>query len=151
MTVEPVDAADELDVAGAPGRVAAHRLHVLLDRQPRRGSSHDSGRCTMRDGTSICSMSGSVFSAAMSVFSRLPARQDARVVVDLQRADAGREIEDAVQSPGVDSALQMFHQRVHAEAQLEIEHERPVLDQQILVARLAIDDPNLADGSAEME
>ena len=30
LAVEPVDAADELDVARAPGRIRVHRLHVAL-------------------------------------------------------------------------------------------------------------------------
>ncbi len=32
---QAVDAADELDVAGAPWRIGTHRLHVLLDGQAR--------------------------------------------------------------------------------------------------------------------
>ena len=33
---EAIDAANELDVAGAPGRIHPHGLHVFLDRQPGR-------------------------------------------------------------------------------------------------------------------
>jgi hypothetical protein len=57
------------------------------------------------------------------------------VEVHLQRADAGRQIDDA----GLPCApLQRAHQRVHAEAQVDVEHQRAVLDQQVLVAGLAI-------------
>ena len=62
-------------------------------------SFQDSGRCTMRDGTSMSS------SRRQLVLDRLTARRSDRsrgstrgVVVDLQRADAGREIDDAGQS-----------------------------------------------------
>ena len=61
-------------------------------------------------------------------------RQPPRVVVNLQRADAGREVDDA----GKLVALEPLHERVRAEAQREVEHERAVFDQQILVARAAV-------------
>ena len=34
-TVKPVDAPDELDIAWAPWRIRAYRLHVFVDGQPR--------------------------------------------------------------------------------------------------------------------
>src|SRR5690606_7073963 len=62
----------------------------------------------------------------------------------LQRANARRELSKAFDA----FALQTFHERVHAKAQGEIENVRTVFDQQVLVARLAIDDRGtLAVGS----
>src|SRR5690242_15703534 len=75
------------------------------------------------------------------------ARQQARVKVDLQGANAGRQIEDTLQPADIDSALQIFHQRVGAKTQIEIEFERSVLDEQILVARLPVHDLHLSGSS----
>lgn len=54
----------------------------------------------------------------------------------MQRADAGREVEDAKHGIG----LQPRHQRVHTEAQVEVEHQRAIFDEQVLVAGAAVDD-----------
>ena len=58
--------------------------------------------------------------------------------MDLQRADARRQVQDTVEWPGARRCLQRLHQRVCAKAQIEVELQRPILDQQILVARLPI-------------
>ena len=88
---EAIDAADELDIARAPRRVRPHRLDVLLDRQPVAGSSHDSGRWTMRVGTSMSSMLGS---SPRRHQVEHAFRSDPGIEMDLQRADARREIDD---------------------------------------------------------
>ena len=67
-------------------------------------------------------------------------RQRAALVVDLQRAHAGGEVRDA----GHVARPQLGHEAMHAEAQLEVEDDRPILDQQILVARSPIDDERFA-------
>ena len=70
-------------------------------------------------------------------------RQHPAVVVDVQRADAGREVDDA----GQRVLLQVGHQGVDAEAQVQVEHQRAVLDEQVLVAVLAVGDGDLPGDS----
>ncbi len=52
-----------------------------------------------------------------------------RVVVDLQRADAGCLIDDFFQTFKADGAADRLHQCMHAEAELEVEDDRTVFDQ----------------------
>ena len=104
------------------------------------GSSHDSGRCTMRDAH--LDVVGRR-QRRLDLFQRRQqplARQAPVVVVHLQRADPGRDVDD----PGQRARRQRLHQRVHAEAQRQIQHRRPVLDQQVGVAVLADDDGRAA-------
>ena len=58
-------------------------------------SSHDSGRCTIREGTSMASVGGSSSSALASRSSKRSRGRTRVVVVDVQGADAGREVDDA--------------------------------------------------------
>ena len=58
--------------------------------------------------------------------------------MDLQRADARRQVQDTAECPGARQMLQRLHQRVRAKAQIQVELQRPILDQQILVARLPV-------------
>ena len=133
---QAVDAADELDVAGAPGRVRPHRLHVLLDRQARagivpgqrqphraRGHAELLGRAQRLIGGGERSQQG------LAAHLR-------RVVVQLQRADAGREVEDAGQPAGGLGGLQRLHQRMHPKAQRNVQHQLAQLHQQVTVASL---------------
>ncbi len=60
--------------------------------------------------------------------------------MDLQRAHAGRQVRDA----GHVARPELAHEAVHAEAQLEIEHQRAVFDQHVFVARAPVDDERLA-------
>ena len=46
--------------------------------------------------------------------------------MDLERADAGRQVDDGGQA----ARFECLHQRVHTEAQLEVQHWRAELDQQ---------------------
>ena len=62
-------------------------------------------------------------------------RQLARVVVDLQRADAGGEIDD----PGQRAGLQRLHQGMGPQAQAQIQRQRAVLHQQVVVAVAPVD------------
>jgi hypothetical protein len=62
-------------------------------------------------------------------------RQLPAFVVHLQRADTGRQFDDA----GRFRLLEPRHQRMHPQPQLEIEDRRPVFDQQIFVAGPPID------------
>ena len=54
----------------------------------------------------------------------------------LQRADTGGDIDD----PGQRQRLKLEHQRMDAQPQFEIEHDRAVFDQQVPVALAAIAD-----------
>jgi hypothetical protein len=58
--------------------------------------------------------------------------------MDLQRTDTRRQIHDPLQAARIDGSLHPFHQRMCAKSQIEIEHRRAILNQQILVARLTI-------------
>ena len=57
-------------------------------------------------------------------------RQRARAVVHLQRADAGREVQHAIQRAG----FECLHQRMAAEAQHQVQLRRADLQQQVGVA-----------------
>jgi hypothetical protein len=58
--------------------------------------------------------------------------------MDLQRPDAGRQIQDAFQAAVIESSLNPLHEGVGTEAQVEIEFRRAIFNQQVLVTRLAI-------------
>ena len=62
-------------------------------------------------------------------------RQAAAIEMHLQRTDAGCEIDDT----GDVLFLHPAHQRVHAKAQVQVQHQRSVFDQQVAVAALPID------------
>ena len=110
---QPVDAADELDVRRAPGRVRAHELLILAHGELDAGRSSDSGRCTMRLGTVTSSRRGSVASISRSSVEQARARQLRAVVVDLQRADARRQV-DQTRQP---RRRQRLHQQMHPQPQ----------------------------------
>ena len=76
---------------------------------------------------------GQVLQRVAQMVEHRGARHDGRIVVDLKRSDAGREIEQAVNASGLNRA----HQRVDAQANGEAELGRADLDQQIVEAGLA--------------
>ena len=65
------------------------------------GSSHDSGRWTIREATSISSVAGSAAFHLLEQRQQPFARQPAIVVVDLQRTNAGGQIDDARELPRI--------------------------------------------------
>ncbi len=67
------------------------------------------------------------------------ARQPSRIVVHLQRTDARRQVDDAGVGLRIAPGLQRLHQHMRAHAQGQVQLQRPVLDQQVGVAGLAID------------
>ncbi len=85
----------------------------------------------MREGIARSSRSGSDASARSISVEQLRARQHAGIVVDLQRANARGEIDDARRL----LTLQPLEQRLHAKAKVEVEHRLAVFDEQIAVAR----------------
>ena len=62
------------------------------------------------------------------------AGQSGAVVMDLQRADAGRQVDDA----GEARRDHRFHQQMHAEPQRNVEAHRAIFDEQIVVALTAV-------------
>ena len=93
--IETVDAADELDVRRAPRRVGPHDCMYLsiASAPPDRSTTAADARC----GTVPRCRSGRRASSSISrkLREQVLERQRRAVVVDLQRADAGREVEDA--------------------------------------------------------
>jgi len=78
--------------------------------------------------------------AVPGVVEQCAERQDARVIVNLQRADAWRLIDNALEAFKADGAADRLHQRVYTEAEIEVEDDRAIFDQEIGVARAAIGD-----------
>ncbi len=68
------------------------------------------------------------------------------IEMQLQRADAGDDVDDA----GQRHALQFDHQRMDADAQFEIEDDRAVFDKDVAVALLAIDGARSAAGGGQV-
>ena len=64
------------------------------------GSSQESGRCTMREGTTMSSRSGMRRSTESQRFEQRLAGETAAVVVDVEGADAGGDVEDAGEAFG---------------------------------------------------
>ena len=133
--VQAVDAADELDVAGAPGGVLAHRLHVFLDRQaagfvvPAQRQVDDArGHFQV-----VLLVQGQL--GPFEHFEQIPARQHGRLEVHLQGADARSQLENAVGF----FLFQPQHQRVGAEPQPQVQLQRAVFHQQVAVAGGAVD------------
>ena len=92
--VEAVDAPDELDVPRAPrARRRARRACRSSIASRVAGSSHDSGRCTMRLSTTTSSSAGSSSSAAGEQLDDGVGRVLDRVELHLQRADPGGDLE----------------------------------------------------------
>ncbi len=108
------------------------------------GSSQESGRWTIRVGTSMSSMSGNRASAAISVVHQLRSSGSTRLSkwTCSERMPGVRSM-----MPGERVGLQIVHQRVDAEPQVQVQHQRAVLDEQILVAVLAIDDGRTRAGA----
>ncbi len=99
-------------------------------------SSQESGRCDdarrdlhVVDGGELALRGGHDLEQALE-------RQHATVDVDVQRPYAGGEIDHARNPRG----LEPGHERVDAKAQAEIEHGRPVLDEERVVAARAVGD-----------
>ena len=137
---EAVDAADELDIARAPGRVGVHAGHVFFDGEAR--GRVVPGERQMHDARGQFQIAR-VADLALGLLDQreeFRAAHAAAVVVDLQGANAGGEIDDA----GNGAAFQPGHPGMDAEAQIEIEQERPALDEEIAVARRAADDSRRA-------
>ncbi len=79
--------------------------------------------------------SGISRSKASSAASSSSRAQTAIVIVNLQRAHAGSDVDDARQTRGAQFALK----QMHAQPQAKIEHAVAVLDQQVFVAIGAVD------------
>jgi hypothetical protein len=133
---EAVDAADELDVARAPRRVLPDDLHVFADREkggfvlPRERQMDDARRhLDVVDG-------GELRLGAEENFQQPLERNEPRIEMNLKRADAGREIEQAEKPVTFEPGLQ----RVHAHPERDVEDERAVFDEDRRIARPPIND-----------
>ena len=148
--IEAIDPADELDVARTPGRVLAHRRHVLLDREP--GRWIVPGQRQMHDAR-----------GHLHVFDRRQLRfgVDAADPVAAQAATGDRRSESAANGCRASDrrcpAAVLLQPAISActrKRRFRSSIERAVLDQQILVAGLAIYDlgpraaPRAGAGSA---
>ena len=60
--------------------------------------------------------------------------------MNLKRADAGRQVDNAAKLTGIGSALNGKHQGMCTQPEVEIEHDRAVFNQHITVARLPVND-----------
>ncbi len=67
-------------------------------------------------------------------------RQPPRIEMHLQRTDAGCQLQQAVEW----AQLQALQQRLHLEAQFQVQHRRSEFDQQIVFTRLAYADFGMA-------
>ena len=127
---------------GASGRTDCM---YLLDRQPRRRIIPRQGQ--MHDATRHFQLVDrrQLFLGPQQQIAQRRLRQGTAVIVDLQRADAG------VRSmmPGSFVPDEPLHESMNAKAQLEIENRRAILNEQIVLAGVAVShrDPALDPSS----
>jgi hypothetical protein len=94
----------------------------------------------MRVGNvSKAAIAGNSTSIACSAASKSCWDKHAAVVVYLERSHSRREFQNACQWIG----LQIGHQLMHSKAQIQIQHQWAIFNQQILIASLTIGDSNL--------
>ncbi len=116
VRAKAIDAPDELDVGGAPWRIRAHELLIFAHGElrllvvPGKRQMHDAAF----HGDASADRAGSCSSANERV-QQARRRKRAAVVVHLQRADAGREIDE----PGKPFRLERLHQEMRAQAQAQ--------------------------------
>ena len=104
------------------------------------GSSQLSGRWTVRLGTTRSVVAGSASSISRTRSRALRSGSRVGVDVQLQRADARREVDDAAQPVVVDAVLHLLRERVHPHPGGQVEGHRAVLDEQVVVAAAAVGD-----------
>ena len=112
---ETVDAADELDIGRAPGSVGAHALDIFVDGQLHGGvvprqRQPDDARVDFHAGQ----IAERVFDG-LKCGDQIVERQDAWIVVDLQRADARGLLDDAGEPLEADRLSDSLHERMDAE------------------------------------
>ena len=128
-----VDATDEFKVARAPWGILAHGGHVFVDGElagrivPGQRQVHDAG------GHAQVAGGADARPLRRDVLQQHRQRQLARAIVDLQRADAGRQVDDAIDI----LRLQGLHEGVRPEARDEVQFGRAHFEQQMGVARQA--------------
>ena len=98
------------------------------------GSSQERGRWTVRVDNVTSSRSGMASSHASKTGDQLLSWKVCGVVMDLQRTDAGRDVDDASKVLLAQHAFKLMH----TEPQVEIEDIGPDFDEQIPIARCAI-------------
>ncbi len=134
--VQAVDAADEFHIVGQPGRVRTDGLLVALHRV-QGGAVLKRQRQVQHPGAHFHVVHGADrFFPLQQRLHQAGLIQQARVIVHLQAAHTGGQFQDA----GHRLVLEIFHQRVHAQAQRQIQNVVAVLDENVFVAGLAIGD-----------
>ena len=133
---EAIDAANEFQIARAPGGVRAHRALVLVDglltRRVIPGQRQVHGAGLDLDVLDILERDFGLFEMRHQCLER----QAARVVMQLQRADAGGHLHQT----GQRVLLEPQHPGMGAEAQRDIQLHLAEFDQQEVIAGAAIDD-----------
>ncbi len=130
---EAVDAADEFEVARAPRGIRADALHVSLDGLARAGIVPTERQVRGARGHLDFLKRRQRFDAAADVLPKHVAVDDSGIEVDLQRTDAGGEIDDARKAVLSDP----FVDTVGLEAEFEVEVMWAEFDEEISVASAA--------------
>ena len=132
---QAVDPANEFDVVGTPGRIVAHRRHIFLDGRNGRGVAPAERQVDDPRGD------GEILEIAELVLAFHQRCEGGALVellaveMELERADARGDVDHPVEP----FRLEHGHQRMDADTQFEIEHDRPVFDQDIAIALLPVD------------
>jgi hypothetical protein len=130
-----IDAADKFDVVRAPWRIIAHRAHVLFNGFDGGGIAPAERQVDdARGDGEILKIAKPFFCCGQSGQCRALRHCDA-IEVELQRADAGDDIDHAGQC----EAFEFGHQGLDANAQFDVEHDRAVFDENVAIPLLAID------------
>lgn len=130
--VQPVDAADEFQIARTPRRIRTHAGHVFFDGQTARGIVQESGRCTIREGTVISSRGGRSRSMRRTASTSAPRSSRRGVEVNLERTNPRCQVDDSLEC----LLLHRRHEGVDPEPEFEIERFGTIFDQQVIVAGL---------------
>ncbi len=140
-----VDPADELDVVRAPGRVVTHDRHVLLDGLvDRRVLPGQRQVHHPRGDLEVVQASQPVLGVGQGL-EQAVLRQDAAVVVHLERADARGDVDDARKR----QPLQLQHQGVDAKPELQVQDDGTVFHQQMPIPLPAVDGAGARAGALD--
>ncbi len=132
---QPVDATDELDVVGAPGRIGAYRAHVALNGLGNRRVVEGQGQpYRARGDFEAIEIAYPVLQVSERAQQTVE-RQHVRVVVDLQGANAWRHINDT----GRSNLLELHHERMYPQAQSQVEYDGAVLDEHVSIALASVE------------
>ncbi len=130
-----VDAPNELDVIRTPGRVGTHRGGVARDRFRHGRIGKGQGQPDdPRGNFEALELAQSILCVGEDT-QHTGKRKHTGVVVDLQGADTGRDVDDA----GEVHPFELEHQCVHSQTQGEVEHVGPIFNEYVPVPLPSID------------